>query len=755
MSPVGAQQAPPPDVVVMPPVRVIGTTPLPALGIPVDKYAGNVQSITSEEIRREGAVDLSDTLYRRVAPIHVNSGQGNPWQNDLTYRGFVASPLTGTPIGLSVYLDGMRFNDGFGDTMNWDLIPELAIAEIDVIPGSNPIFGLNTLGGALAVRTKKGRDFPGTALGVSGGSFGRRAGEAEHGGVHGPIDWYVALKALDEDGWRDRSPTELRQVLATIGWEAAGTTLDLSYLYGNNDLVGNGLAPVSLLARDRSAVHTFPDQTRNEMHLGHLRGSHWVTETLLLSANAFYRDYVRRTRNGDAEVSCVDDATGEAVFDGAGRLVHLGRCRGSSAGFFDAAGNPLAGTLELEADGEDRTTRTDTQDWGGALQLSHRGRILGRGNSVTLGAAWDRHQSRFVQREAEAELVRRGNSVGTTRTGVFETEVDVHTRQENVGVYVTDTFDITERLALTLAGRYQWARIKIRDRSGQHAALDGDHSFRRFSPAGGLTFQALSSLTLFGSYSEGFRAPTPAELTCADPAAPCRLPNAFLADPPLDPVIARTYEVGARGTLPLRVPLRWNIGLFRTDLEDDILFTVVQTGGGGFFQNVAGTRRQGVEAAVSGAWERVQYFVGYAFVDATYQSNETLASVTDADGVRVRRGNRIPGIPPHQLKLGAELALLQNLWVGSSVIAASGSHLRGDDANRRAPTDSYAILGLHGRYRPLKQLEVWARVDNVTDTDYETAGAFNFNAFASPIAVERFVAPGAPLAGWAGVRLTF
>jgi len=744
-------------VVVLPGVTVFGATPLPALGIPVEKYAGNVQSLTAEDIARRNALDLSDALFRRLGSVNVNS-QSSPWQNDVTYRGFLASPLTGSAIGLSVYLDGMRFNDGFGDTVSWDLIPKLAISGIDVIPGSNPIFGLNTLGGALAIRTKNGRDFPGTSLGVSGGSFGRWNVEAEHGGSRGPFDWYVAFNALDEDGWRDRSPSKLRQLFAKGGWEAAGTAVGLTYVYVNNDLVGNGLVPESTLARDRSAVHTFPDQTRNEMHLGSVHGSHQLTDDLLLSANTFYRDYRRRTFNGDAEVTCVDDATGEEVFDASGRLLHLGRCGGSSAGFFDGAGNPLAGTLQREAEGEDRTTSTRSQDWGATLQLSHKGKVFGHGNRVTAGVAYDGHQSRFNQREAEADLVPKGASVGTLRTGGFETVVDVRTRQENIGVYVTDTFDITERLALTLAGRYQHVRIAIRDRSGENPALDGDHRFSRFSPATGLTFQVLKNFTLFASYSEGFRAPTPAELTCADPNAPCNLPNAFVADPPLRPVVARTYELGARGKLPILdkpSALEWSVGLFRTDLEDDILFTITRTGGGGFFRNVGGTRRQGVEAGLGGAWKRLRYFLSYAYVDATYQSDETLASVIEADGVRIRAGDRIPGIPQHNLKLGVEVEILKDLWIGADVIATSGSFLRGDDGNRRGKADGYGLLNLHARYQPFKHVELWARVDNATDAHYATGGALNFNAFGNSIAVERFVAPGAPIGGWGGVRVTF
>ena len=178
----GQAQEPPTDAEEPPrlaPVVVIAPTPLPALGLPLEKYAGNVQSVTADEIATQNLLTMPDQLYRNFGSVNLNNTQGNPWQTDLTYRGFLASPLTGSPIGLSMYLDGMRFNNGFGDTINWDLIPESAIAGITLIPGSNPIYGLNTLGGALAVQTKRGFDFPGAKLEAYGGSFGRWAVEAE------------------------------------------------------------------------------------------------------------------------------------------------------------------------------------------------------------------------------------------------------------------------------------------------------------------------------------------------------------------------------------------------------------------------------------------------------------------------------------------------------------------------------------------------------------------------------------------------
>src|SRR5437867_1925359 len=762
-SPAAAQAPPTPsetpspseEPVQLPPVRVIGTTPRPSLGIPLDKYPGNAQRVTTEDIKDQNLVNLPEQLFRNFGSVNTIGAQGNPWQSDLTYRGFLGGPLTGSPIGLSVYVDGMRFNDGFGDTINWDLIPQFAISAVDIIPGSNPLFGLNTLGGALAVRTKRGFDNPGLELGVSGGSWGRWAVEGEYGGSRGPFDWFLGFNVLNENGWRDESPSELRQALAKVGYRTAQTDVELSYTFANNPLGGNGLAPESTLAKDRSAVYTFPDETRNLMNLVNLRGSQWLTDTVLLSGNVFYRNYRRDTRNGDAEVNCVDDATGSQAFTASGRPLHPGLCRGSAAGFFDARGNPLAGNLALDAEGEDRKTSTRTNDWGATLQLQYRGKIVGRDNRLTVGVAYDGHLTRFTQSEAPAAFAPRGNSVGIVRTGDFETVVNVATGQQNIGVYLADAFEITSQLGITMAGRFQHVSIKIRDRSDENPDLNGDHSFNHASPAVGITYQPLAALTAFFSFSEGFRAPTPAELTCADPDAPCRLPNAFVADPPLDPVIARTYEFGLRGRAPLGDGLGWSLAFFRTDLKDDILFIVAEPGGAGFFQNVAKPRRQGIEAGLSGRWNRVTYFINYSYVDATYRSDETLASVTEPNGVRVQTGDHIPGIPAHNLKVGAEVEIWNDLFAGANVVHASGSYLRGDDGNNQPKLDGYTTLNLAIRDAMIKHLELWGRVDNVTNAHYATAGALNFNAFAAPIAVERFVAPGAPIAGWVGAKVRF
>ncbi len=243
-------------------IEVVTATPLPGAEMTVDQMPAPVQIATAQEIDSTGALDLSDFMKQRLDGVHINENQGNPFQPDVNYRGYTASPLMGTPEGISVYVDGVRQNQPFGDIVAWDLIPKIAIAEVALLPGSNPLFGLNTLGGAISVQTKDGLSQPGTTLQVSGGSFGRRAGEFEHGGSNRKgLDWYVAGNWFREDGWRQDSPSEVRQGFAKLGWRRGKTALGLSFGYADNWLTGNGLQDFRFLQQNYASVYSIPDIT--------------------------------------------------------------------------------------------------------------------------------------------------------------------------------------------------------------------------------------------------------------------------------------------------------------------------------------------------------------------------------------------------------------------------------------------------------------------------------------------------------------
>ena len=311
-APPGSQATPPPQQADPPPVfkvTVIETTPLPGVDLPLDKIPAPVQADTAREIDASGALDLSEFMNRRLNGVHVNEVQANPFQPDVNYRGYTASPLLGTPQGLSIYMDGVRLNQPFGEVVSWDVIPRIALSSITLMPGSNPLFGLNTLGGALSLQTKDGRSDRGTAVRAIFGSDVRRAIEFEHGGSRpAGLNWYLAGNLFGENGWRDDSPSDVRQLFGKLGWQQTKHEAALSLAYANNSLTGNGLQEQGFLERDYASLYTKPDTTDNRATFLNVTTRHSLSSRCAVFGNAYYRNIRTDTLNGDINENSLDQA---------------------------------------------------------------------------------------------------------------------------------------------------------------------------------------------------------------------------------------------------------------------------------------------------------------------------------------------------------------------------------------------------------------------------------------------------------------
>ena len=168
-------------------IVIIGVTPVHGAGIELYKIPSNVQVSTHEDMERSQTLDLTDYFNRNLGSVDLNGGQTNVLQPDLNFRGFTASPLLGLPQGIAVYVNGVRVNEVFGDTVNWDLLPQVMIDSVNFMSGANPVFGQNTLGGALSIKTKNGFTNEGLAAEVYGGSFERVVASVEAGGNDGNV----------------------------------------------------------------------------------------------------------------------------------------------------------------------------------------------------------------------------------------------------------------------------------------------------------------------------------------------------------------------------------------------------------------------------------------------------------------------------------------------------------------------------------------------------------------------------------------
>ncbi len=755
----------------------VTATPIPGSLVDADTLPYTVQSASADDIARAQAGNLTDFMVKRLNGVNSNEVQGSPFQTDITFHGFRASALPGASQGISVYLDGVRINEPFGDIVSWDMVPESAIRSLSLIPGSNPLYGANTLGGALVFGTKSGDTDPGLQGEVSLGSNSRKRIDASYGasadnGMHA----LVATTLFDEDGWRDASEGRLGTVFAKVGRNGESNSWDVSLLHGRSRLVGNGLLPSfryvegeaqpGLYEADRESVYTSPDLTRNRNTLVTGQFEHVFSDTTRLNALAYARTGARSTINGDINGDYEEYV--EECADG-----------------FGTDGEPLNDDCDYDADevpgissGAFNSTQMRQRAQGLGVNLSHQAGA----HALNAGVTYDRNKVEYAQFEQDGTVLP-DRSIAPNDGAEREFFSGVDGRTRTLGVFVSDLWEITPDTHVTASARWNRATVS----NVLTTADDGEKpretfTYNRVNPALGITHTFAGGVTIFGNVSENSRAPTAIELGCADPEEPCRLPTGLQADPFLEQIVSRTYEAGLRWNPTARQSL--TASFYRADNRDDILFLRAPNSQQGYFDNFDRTRYQGVDLQFTQVGDAISWFAGYSFLDATYQAEGQLLS-----GERIldiTSGTRIAGLPRSTFKAGIDWQATPQFSIGADMQAtskriASGNedglidNLDEDDAGdadelaeitRDISTAGYALFNLHATYRVDDRLELYARVSNVFDRRYESYAAIAEDLFpggelarpeVAPVeeGPSRFVAPGAPRQYQVGVRFKF
>jgi len=742
----------------------VQATAIPGGTVAADKVPGAVQSVSATDLSRNGTASLAGALSTQLGSVNVNANLDDSHQPDILYRGFEASPVLGTPQGLAVYQNGVRINEAFGDTVNWDLLPDVAIQRVTIV-SSNPVYGLNAIGGAVSITMKNGFDYHGADAALSGGSFGQRAAEVQYGGNSQHFGLYVAGRALNEDGWREFSSDLERQLYGVISARTDRFSFDMSYTGAHNDLDGQGSAPVQELAVSRSLVFTGPQANLNRLDFLTLNGSFQASDTLSLQGLLYYRQYSQRVANGDTSeyTACVAAAEAGSLCQDDG-LTPARNAAGQLLPDISDGGVLTIGQNDFEA--------IHAYGRGVALQATEGHSIGGHGNHFAAGATVDYARAGFYSgtqvglMSPQLVVLPSELLVDTPESSPFgATPASLETLDRHYGLYATDTFDVTPALSLTASGRYNLAYIDLTDLRGRD--LSGSNRYAHFNPAFGATYALLPTMTAYAGLSQGTRTPTASEIECSDPLRPCLLPSNLAGDPPnLQQVVAHTVELGLRGRVRA---LSWNLGLFRTDVGHDI-YGIATSSSRGFYQNIGATRRQGLDAGLSYRAAQWSAYLNYSYIDATFQSALTLPSPSnpfqDADGnIQVGPGDRLPGIPQHRVKVGIDGTPRPHWTAGASLVYVGSQYYFGDESNQNAPMPGYAVVGLHSAYQLGRHVQLFAHIDNLFDARYATYGTYSdptgigapgvpAGAVSNGPGVDnRFQSPAAPIAIYGGVRL--
>jgi iron complex outermembrane receptor protein len=766
--------------VVLPQIDVVATTPLGG-GEPIEKIPAQVSTVGAPDFARTRSPNVTDALQQQIPGAVSIDTNGNPFAQDLRYRGFIASAVQGTPQGLAVYQNGIRVNEAFGDTVNFDLIPPQAIDRADLFT-NNPVFGLNALGGALSLQMKNGFTWQGMQAQALGGSFGRVSGFFEYGRQIGDYSLYVTGDAARDGGWRYFSPSSVGRLYGDLGYRSTESEVHLVASGARTYLGVVGPTPVDLLAHDPRAVFTSPQTTLNEVGSLAFTGRFGISKTWSIQSNFYLRTFNQRHTDGnDAEFEECEEESGfegqlcvdEDNFAGAGgapnRLVLL-----------DQSGRSIPFAGETFPYGTIDRTRTRALSAGLALQATNRDKIFDHDNFITFGGSVDRSTLSFGSTSTLGAIDPRlvvgtdGSFPGSgakieTLGRIGYVPISLNGTTTYYGVYVLDTFNITPELAVSAGARLNIANISTTDTTGLAPELDINASYTRINPVVGATYALTPSLGLYAGYSEANRAPTPLELNCADPTRPCLLENSLVADPPLQQVVARTVEAGLRGSSVFAPDgtLAWKAGYFRTESSNDIVSLASTITGRGYFSNVPATLRQGLEANALVRWGSLAAYANYAFIDATYQFNGTLASpnnpLADENGnIFVRPGNHIPGIARHLIKFGGDYAFTPSFSAGADILVAGSQYLVGDDSNLNPKLPSYWTVNLHASYQVNENIQFFGLINNLFNNRNATYGTFfgreTSAQLATPISFTgnpRTMTPLQPLSLYGGLRVTF
>ena len=733
-------------------IEVHGATSLQT-GSDAAPIFGSVQSLSQKQIEESVSRSLPELLKTQFASVNLNDAQNNPFQPDLQYRGFTASPLLGLPQGISVYLNGGRINEAFGDTVNWDLMPLDAIDTVSLYSGSNPLFGQNTLGGALTLNTKTGFTFDANEIDATVGQYGQSAISIETGGNNGSWGYYINANHYEEDGWRDYSPSEVNQVFSSVSYQDNKWRIDVNYLYADSELLGNGASPIELLdIEGREAVYTHPDQTNNELHHFSVSGDLQLSDAHLISFNAFYRDNETTSINGDdsdfgacqfsdgritlCELEDDDDDDendNDEDEDDDDELVTVGDDAEAVAfiGYDeDTALSDISEVSPEVIDGTYNTGKSDTQAFGFSSQLASNYELLGKPSVLVIGATYNKGDINYAADTTFGIL--ENETANDTRTvtplqGLQSAEdrvrLDVDTTAWSL--LFVNTTHITDTISLNIGGRFNRDHVLMEDLSEDgDDSLDGNHRFTQFNPAIGLDIALTEHSLINLAFSQSSRTPSPAELSCADEDDPCRLPNGFVADPPLDQVVTQTIEANYAAAFN---DIELTLNIYRSKSQDDIIFQQAgSVASRGYFINIDATRRQGIEFSINSFWKQLHYRFNYNYLDATFESSFISFSPFNPLGAnrQVEAGDTIPGQPKHHIKFYLDYALTNQASLGAEIISASSQYYRGDEANENDTLDSYVVTNVYVDYQFNHTFSAQLRINNLFDTEYETFGTY-------------------------------
>ena len=642
-----------------------------------------ISTVTGQTIEAWEPRGLPDALGSQ-AGISLYDDLGSPFKLNLSTRGFNVGPVVGLPPGVSVFLDGVRQNEPDAAEVNFDLLPMEHVDRVELLSGSGSLLGPNSLGGAVNLITRRGSGPLQAEAELSGGSFGSYSGEASVDGLsRGGWDYYAAGGYENEDGWRQATGAENLNGFFNLGHRGPERGISLQAFGAESRAETAGSLPESIFDSSPSTNFTIGDfEDLNQLQAS-LSGY-----SALGSSRGSFTAYVRRTH---AERFNVNQAPDNNV-----------------------------------------RSFTNNRTLGGNLDWRWTRPRKNGSFSLRLGADGSANR-------VHIELLEETPAGPPTS----QLTTDVHSPSYDVAGYALADLRLDQ---VTFSGGLRYDYIHVPFTNALDPSADTSNAFSWLSPRGGISWDIAPGASAYVSVGQSFRAPAILELACADKTAACPLPFALGDDPPLDPVVGTTFELGGQW---VRGPAIVNASVYRTNVRDDISF--IQSENAvfeGFFANIGNTRREGVELSVQVIpSEHLSLYANYAYTRATFRdpagifsirADSAFVGVPLAGPNDVLIGDRLPLVPDHQIKFGGLYRLSNGLQFGIDGRYTGTQWLRGDEANETTPLAGYFVGNARVGFSRARW-EISAVVSNLLDSHRPIFGTFNENRQTG--ALERFLTP--------------
>ncbi|HLH12252.1 MAG TPA: TonB-dependent receptor [Methylovirgula sp.] len=705
----------------LPTVEVVATSPVGTQSTSTLNVPSEVQTIDSKEIENLNHATITEDLARRTPGVATTDELGSPLNQSIEFRGQTATPVPGTPEGLAVYQNGVRINEAYGDVVNWALIPPIAIQQTQIVTG-NPVFGLNALAGAVVMNMKNGFTWQGAEFGTQFGTDFRHEAYAEYGMTKGDWAYYAAVEGLGDNGFRDGGASGLGRAYGDIGYRVEGNEVHVNVTAGRASFGTSGTAPIDLVQQDPRAYFNLPGLSQESMGMITLSDQSKITSTLQFNGNVYFRDYAAFREDGN-----ISD------------FYHCAAAFFCNGGALTTLPDPTTGLPNGQPAGEIDSNWTHSYSTGTTLQLTDTDKIFGHNNNLIAGVSLDHGWTHFGGMSTIGDMPpdRIVSSYGIVidQPAYDISPVALLSQNNYLGVYVLDSFDVTDRLTVNAGARFNDAQIDLNDING--TSLTSSNNFNRINPTVGASFKITPDVAAYVNYSEANRAPTPLELGCASPTQPCQIDNFLVADPPLKQVVARTVEGGFKGDHhitggPIPGELTWSVSLYRTENQDDIMNVPSTITGFGYFVNAGNTLRQGVDLGATYTTANWDVYANYSYIQATFLTPVQLASPNNPNanclgpgsGIEcVTPGDNLPGIPRHKFKIGFDYTVLPKWTVGADLVYESSRYYFGDEINSLPQVPGFATLNLRTAYQFSKTVQIYGMINNALDYRYATYGA--------------------------------